>query len=370
MLLLLAAPLVCLQAAVNAGADDPRWAHRWNGFRMAEDARGRLSGDPENPQAGLRMAPGAAKLARGAYAREPLASDAVFVLALAQAPLSQDYEASAGAEQGARLDKRNALLQLLMIADAASREDFPALFDHADILAATHPGLGNAVLAPLFDKLGNPEVVPIVADALAHSPRWAATFRRYVPKDEAALRNYLALRRQAGFRERWDSDAQLVAALTQKGLFREAFATWREIEGADADRFGFVTGDSFAPIGWQLVVRGDRVAHIADDGTMTVSVERGAGGELARQLLQLAPGRYRLETRIASTDADPPLWVALPCASAPDAPRQPLKAHVEFTVGEGGCPAHWLILGASALESRHGVEAKLARWRFTRGEQE
>jgi hypothetical protein len=83
-------------------------------------------------------------------------------------------------------------------------------------------------------------------------------------------------------------------------------------------------------------------------------------------LLELPPGRYRLETHIASADADPALWVALSCASARDARQQPLKAQVEFTVGEGGCPAYWLIVGASALESRHGVEATLGGWRFSR----
>ena len=49
VLLLAAAPVAFLQALVNSGGDAPRWARDWNGFRMADDARGRLSGDPENP---------------------------------------------------------------------------------------------------------------------------------------------------------------------------------------------------------------------------------------------------------------------------------------------------------------------------------
>ncbi|HTM95449.1 MAG TPA: hypothetical protein VL100_06505 [Croceibacterium sp.] len=366
MLLLAAAPFAFLQAMVNSGADAPRWARDWNGFRMADDARRRLSGDPENPQGGLTMGAGAPALARAAYAREPLASDAVFVLALAQSPLGAEYQAGPTATLGAAIDKRNALLELLLIADAARRQDFQAMFGYADVLAAAHPTLARSVLAPLFDRLGDPAAMPIVATALANKARWAGAFKSYVPRDEAALRNYLALRRQAPAGDHWESDEKLVGALVDRRMYEEAFATWRSLAGAAGNQFGFVSDDHFAPIGWRLVVRGDRVARIGDDGTMTLSVERGAGGELARQLLDLPAGRYRLETSIASTDSEPPLWVELRCANAKDAPRQPLKAHVEFTVDEGGCPAYWLTIGASALESRHGVEATLGRWQFSR----
>jgi hypothetical protein len=180
------------------------------------------------------------------------------------------------------------------------------------------------------------------------------------------LRNYLVLRRQAPAGARWESDEKLVGALVARRMYKEAFEIWRLVADAGSNRFGFVADSRFAPIGWQLVTRGDRVARIGEDGTMAIAVDRGTAGELARQLLELAPGRYRLETRITSADADPPLWVALVCASAKGAPRRPLAAQVEFTVGQGGCPAYWLIIGASALESRHGVEATLGGWRFSR----
>lgn len=365
--LILAAPVVSLQAAVNSGAPVAGWARAWSGFRLAEEARGRLAGDPDDPAAGLTIGPGAAELARAAYVREPLASQATFVLALAEAPLTEDYRAGPVARQGAALDKRNPLLQLLLIADAAGREDYRAMFGHADVLAAAHPTMARTVLAPVFERLGDPATVPIVAAALTEEPRWAAAFRRYVPRDEAALRNYLALRREAGFDERWDSDEGLVGALADGGLFDEAFAMWRGFAGAQADRYGFVADAGFAPIGWRLVEQGDRIARIGEDGAMTVSVERGGGGELARQLLQLPPGRYRLEARITSDQSDPPLWVALRCADpAGTAERRPLAARAEFTVSAAGCPAHWLIVGASALESRHRVEATLGGWRFSR----
>ena len=366
VLLLAATPVAFLQALVNSGGDAPRWARDWNGFRMADDARGRLSGDPENPQKGLTMGAGAPALARAAYAREPLASDAVFVLALAQSPLDQEYRAGPTARLGAEIDKRNALLELLLIADAARRQDFPAMFGYADVLAAAHPTLARSVLAPLFDRLGDPAAMPIVATALANNARWAGAFKSYVPRDEAALRNYLTLRHQAPAGERWESDEKLVGALVDHRMYEEAFATWRSLADADGNQFGFVTDDHFAPIGWRLVVRGDRVARIGDDGTMTLSVDRGAGGELARQLLDLPAGRYRLEAKIASPDAEPPLWVELRCATAKNAPRQPLTAQAEFTVNEAGCPAYWLTIGASALESRHGVEATLSGWRFSK----
>lgn len=364
--LLLAAPAVAIQAAVNAGADMPRWARAWNGFRLAEEARGRLTGDAAAPEAGLTLGPGAAELARAAYAREPLASQATFVLALAESPLTEAYRAGPVARLGAALDKRNALLQLLLIADAAGRRDYPGMFAHADLLAAAHPALAGGVLAPVFERLGDPATVPLVEAALRGNPRWAPAFRANVPQDPAALRAYLALRARAGWKTRWESDDKLVATLADRGFNREAFATWRGLSGATADAFGFAAGPESAPIGWRTVEQGDRVARIDDDGAMFVSVERGAGGELARRLLELPPGRYRLETRIASDQADVPLRVGLQCAApAGQIVRQPLAAEVELTVAET-CPAHWLILEASALDSRHRIEATLDGWRLSR----
>lgn len=366
--LLFAAPIVSLQAAVNSGAPVPGWARAWSGFRLAQEARGRLLGDPRDPAAGLTLGPGAADLARAAYGREPLASEATFVLALAESPLTDEYRAGDTARLGVALDKRNALLQLLLIADAARREDYPAMFAHADVLAAAHPVLSRQVLAPVFDRLGDPAAVPIVAAALAEDPRWAPAFRDIVPQGEAALRNYLALRTQAGWDQRWESDERLIAALADAGLYREAFGAWRGIAGSDADSFGFTADASFAPIGWRTVEQGDRIARIGEGGAMFVSVERGAGGELARRLLQLPAGRYRLETQIAATTGDPPLWVALQCADparAGQLVRQPLGERTELVASAAGCPAYWLVVGASALESRHRVEATLDRWRFT-----
>lgn len=364
--LILAAPLVCLQAAANAGMPVPQWVRAWNGFRLADDARERLSGDARNPQAGVAAGPGALELARAAYAREPLASNALFVLALAQVPLTEDYRAGPIAREGVLLDKRSALLQLLMITDAATRRDYPELFAHADLLAAAHPDLAEAVLAPLFARLGDPAVVPIVAAALADDPRWAPAFKRHVPDTDAALTNYAALRRQTGVGERWESDEKLVAAFADKGRYDEAFGLWRSLEGANADAYGFFADARFAPIGWRLTERGERSARILADGTMTVRVERGAGGELARRLLQLPPGRYRLEVGIAANERDP-LLVTLHCARrASNAARRPLTARTEFTVGDVRCPAYWLILDGSALDRRHGIDATLSGWRFTR----
>jgi hypothetical protein len=362
--LLLAAPFAYFQAAANAGMDAPQWARSWNGFRLADEALGRLAGDPQKPEAGLALGPGAAALARAAYAREPMATDALFVLELARTPLAENYRAGPIAKQGAALDKRNGLLQLLMIADAAGRENFPDLFAHADLLAAAHPNLADAVAAPLFERLGDPAAMPLIADALAREPRWAGAFKRTVPSGDAALRNYLALRRKAG--ERWESDGWLIEALANRGMYRDAIALWRQIAGPDADRFGFATNAEYAPVGWRFAESGDGAARIGEDGAMFVWMQRGADGELARQLLELPPGRYVLETKIESRDADPPLTVAQQCAgSSPEAAR-PLTERTEFVVGDAGCEAHWLVLGATALDSRRDLEATLSGWRLSK----
>jgi hypothetical protein len=363
--LLLAAPFAFFQAAANAGIDAPSWARAWNGFRLADEALGRLSGDPQNPEAGLTLGPGAAALARAAYRREPMATDALFVLELAQSSLDEDYRAGPIATQGAVLDKRNGLLQLLMIADAAGRENFADLFTHADLLSAAHPNLADAVAAPLFERLGDPAAMPLIGEALARNPRWAGAFKRTVPTGDAALRNYLALRREAG--EPWESDGWLVRVLANKGMYRDAIGLWREIAGPSADRFAFSTGAEYAPVGWQLAESGDGAARIGEDGAMFAWMERGADGELARQLLELPPGRYLLEVNIEAREAaPPPLTIALQCAGASAASRRPLTERTEFVVGDAGCAAYWLILGASAHDSRRDVETTLSGWRLSK----
>ena len=133
----------------------------------------------------------------------------------------------------------------------------------------------------------------------------------------------------------------------------------------------FESGDpGFPPFDWHYVSEGGlgafREAREGAPGTaaLTLSASTGRNGEVARQLLILAPGRYRLSALAGDVGSDEMSrpQVAVLCAvrggqdsmraSLPAAESRPGRMQQGFTVPSGGCPAQWLsIVARSDLQT-------------------
>lgn len=152
----------------------------------------------------------------------------------------------------------------------------------------------------------------------------------------------------------------LLGRLIAAGNVERAYQLWRSatrLPGADTSKgiydAAFAGAPGAPPFNWELTSDSEGVAERAH-GTLQVDYYGRAERMLARQLLILKPGAYRLQMRaegaakgqgtklvwsVACTDGKTPL-VQLPLTEVASAPR---RLAASFTV-PAGCRAQWLRL--------------------------
>ncbi len=116
----------------------------------------------------------------------------------------------------------------------------------------------------------------------------------------------------------------------------------------------FSQQNSVAPFDWELEAGGFvnvGVTGLGEDTRLEMASVRGDGGQAARQLLQLAPGRYRISARIGPIEGydEVSVSIALACTNGLEISGFELKADRAQDLGgafrvPGGCPAQWLAI--------------------------
>jgi hypothetical protein len=164
-------------------------------------------------------------------------------------------------------------------------------------------------------------------------------------------------------------DRKLTARLADAGRFALA----RRLDEAFGGREPAATvadgtfGDARAryPFGWGLTDRGELGATRSTEAgraALAYHANPGESGQVAAQLLMLAPGSYLLASQSAVAPADrPPLWT-LSCAGSARliatlelADDSPNAADTTFSVPQN-CPAQWLVLNLRpALVAQSGA---------------
>lgn len=353
-------PLLLLQGLANAGYPlGP--AQAWNGFNTARVAMTRLEVTQDEAEITLRVDQDGAEVARRAFAREPLASDALFVLAVDARSDGRNEEGSALIESAYKLDKRNRNIGVLQLQDAAAQQDFPETFAVLDRLSRTYPTLTRQFVQPLVGAVTDPTAIEVLEDAIAADPVWAPAFWDGVLPDPDIASGMLELRERTAVGTDAESDAALLAALVEAGLYDGAFRFWSESSGADVAATGFLAGNDEPPFGWELTTTGVRSMSWRGNGEYEVFVERDTQGQLARQLVKLAPGRYRVTAAIEPENEAPNFAARLQCVTS-DTPgeEQALSEPVVFNIGTDDCPSHWLIIEGSAWERRLSMRAQIS----------
>ena len=364
---LLLAPVLALQAQVNAGGRAPAWALHWNGFRLADLARSQFAFGLQEGTFSLAVPPETQSLAREAFAREPFASDALPALAYADSTLADSQQAQI-LGLAHRLDQRNLIVGLDVLQRALARDDLPEAQRLIDQLARIRPEVASDLVRTLVDA-GS---VPFWAEILRRNPPLAEQFWRSVPRKDPQLANFVALRQLLSPPANEANDARLIQALVGVGRYSDAMRLWGEATGNRDSATGFSNTARFAPIDWQLARRGSAYAGLAADGALEVFVDSGATGELARQLVALAPGRYRWSGTVTLDQGSGRIDARLQCApDAPDAARwsrQPAGAPAYWQVPPGACRYAWLVIEGSAWDSPVPLRATIRAPSFARAE--
>lgn len=371
LIALVLAPALLLQGLANDPLRDtlaiPLGSVRsWNGFRMAQLSLGYMTSSEQGANLRMSVQPEGVTLARQAFAREPLAANALFVLAVWKRSQGDIAAMQAIVNDALKLDKRNRNIGALQLEQAALSGRVSKTFSIIDRMAITHPDLTGQFVKPLIASLADGESIPVLARALRRNPVWARAFWKQVPDKPAILANFYALRQMAGNGATPASDGALLQRLVSDGLYDRAFSFWKTIGGKADNASDYVPDTSFPPFGWDLTSNAERAMTAHGNGVFNVYTQGGTGGELARQLLQLQPGKYQFSTTVSPRSSAANVQVVLQCVNAKDALVRPqaLDKAASWTVDSVSCPAWWLILQSDAYDDSAPLQATLSAMQF------
>jgi hypothetical protein len=273
-----------------------------------------------------------------------------------------------------RLSRRDLVTQIWLAEFNLRRGDIPAVLGHLDVALRTSEA-GEESLFPLLVAVSSDRRL---ADALARRmrarPNWAEPFGNYLLGGQVppAISAYI-------FENALDSknadDLKLIESLMQ----RLADAGETGLLGEVADHFklapkgstpvtngGFESTAGLRPFTWSLT--GDTDLWAAPElgprggNVLALNASSGQSGDLARQLVQLRPGRYRLSADVGNVpdeiylrptltvrcaDGDRAQLVTLkPASEGPNAQRM----GTTFVVPQG-CSLQWLAVSMSGTDS-------------------
>ncbi|KLE35687.1 hypothetical protein [Aurantiacibacter luteus] len=361
---LLCAPVLALQALANTR--ELPGPLGWNGFWQASIARQFVTVAIEDERPVMAIRPGGVEMARAAYAREPFATDALFLLASAMQVEGRSDEAARVLAAGLTLDKRSQYLGAMEIQAAVAASDYERALGAIDRLARVRPMMTGDFVGAFATVLGQEGAEPVVLQALENKPVWAVPFWLQVPTDPGTLARFYNLRLLTDEGTSANSDARLMTALAAAGMHQQVFELWdRAGKGAD-NPTGFVQTGGENAFGWQAPPGQTGNFSQRGEGRFRLYVDAGQEVELARQLVRLAPGSYRFEAQVDPASDAEAVSVKLQCAAAPDgagAQEHTLAQFADFTASSG-CRFYWLILTGDAFENRSALQATVSAIRF------
>lgn len=362
--LLSLAPVLLFQGQANAYLPSGPFLTS-NGFNLAELARAGLRVRQANGTTTVGVEPGALAIARRAFVNEPLATNALFVLAVDERAQGTGENAQDLLEGAVALDKRNRFLGALQMEQFSRTGDFASTFTLLDRLALVYPELTAEFVQPLVLSLRQDDALDVIAEALEREPVWANSFWSAAPGDAELVGRMLALRQRTSIGTDEASDSALMAGLAAAGRFDDAFAFRDSLRNGAPGGTGFVPVGSAGPFGWKTEARGERTLSQRGDTGYEVFVQQGTNGELGRQLLRLAPGRYTFTAAITPISSANDLTVRLQCATVESmtTPSQSLAEPVNFAV-PGTCRTWWLILSGNAWAVSGGLRSTIADMQF------
>ena len=305
--------------------------------------------------------------ALAAFRRAPL-SEVPLLIAARQA-VNADDSAAAGPliAAAARRNPRSRYALLLQLDQQvrAGRTDEAAAT--MAVLTRSFPDAGPLLTAQLALMAANPDSRDAVRHVMSLDPRLATRVLEELARQGAEPDVILELASTARDRgsetPRWQQ--LLLDRLVERGEVARARAVWQRLSGAELPQGGIYDA-AFAglpgppPFNWQLETSGDGIAERSGEGLHLEYYGR-RDATLARQLLALAPGRYRLsftaEGRAQAEDGR----IAFTVSCHPGAPtglEVPITGvdsgseqfSAEFTVPSTGCPGQWLRLQGRVSE--------------------
>lgn len=314
-----------------------------------------------------------ATIARGADPSDPgvqtlvdaaLARDATLPTAIELRAVALGMKGDAGREArlfelSSAISRRSLPTRLWLIQRSVDRGDVGGALQDFDVALRTSAAAPPLFFPVLAGATTDPTLIGPIAKMLDRPSDWRLMFLNYAVRQNATGIAGVVLRmHDRGFVRANGVDRTLLARFVElrsfalAGQIRDAFSGGRRPSlVADGE---FAETSQGYPFGWQFTDRGDVGAErgvVGGRPVLSYRAEPGRGGQVASQLLLLAPGKYRLTTTAASTAGDAPPYWTLTCGERGGAALARLDVlaqdrgtnGVDFTV-PSDCAGQWLTL--------------------------
>lgn len=357
LILLIGALAIRHSIGLALAAKNPATALRVDGENAVVQAEAALAlvqgeGDPAN------------RTKARALALSALRRDAGNVDALAALGMSSDSpdQVTAAFTASERLSRRNLLTRLWLIENAVAKGDVPTVLRHYDIALRTSRTAPGILFPVLVNATSDDALLPEIARTLAKRPMWGGLYLQQLAQsgpDRSRVASLFARLKRQGIDTGAAADAALYDRLLEAQLFDEAWSVYAAgHRGVRQDR---IRDPHFAqqvanptPFDWQLSdnefvnARTEQVSP--DKGQLVFTTSAGEGGDVARQMLVLPTGTYRVDVavnRIESPEDATPYLRVVCVPSGGELLRRPLAlqgvSSAVLTV-PGGCRAQLLSL--------------------------
>lgn len=327
----------------------------------------------------------AEQLAHRAFDRDPTSVAAVRTLGFVQDVRGNRKGAAKALRQALALNRRDLLTHLWLIEDDVQRGDTIGALQHYDMALRTSAAAHPILMPILIEASSDPGIRGPLIKFLVKKPAWASTFIREIiakakPVDAAVDLQQRLARAGAPFSAQQDED------LAVRLVAEERFGVAAQLLKRHANPSTIVDGgfDFRKPpsvFSWTLQsnyslgASDDVGISNQADHLLSIFSAPGQGGEVARQLLILQPGRYRISSIANGLTTVPPdqaRWLVT-CAGRNGRDVATLNllggsgsqaAAGEFGVPESGCPAQWLTLILKAPADT-GIQAQVEKVEIT-----
>ena len=360
-------------ASATFGSDG-RTAMKWNAWDARSMARRAIEIAQTNATP-TEMATGRA-LATSAIRRDPTIADsysAIGLIADRQGDASTARKAFLFAN---RISKRNLTAHLWLIQDAVTRDDSYDALEHFD-LALRSSDLAAPILFPVLVRATEePRLIGPIVTVLRRQPDWARWYMGTLINTGTATDNILKMLDMLRhspiiappslYR---DYAKRLVVQQDYRAAL-SAYALALPFGKAPLVRNGDFRhpAEDVEPFGWVFTNETGFVAEIAqreeaNGQALVITANADAGGTIARQLLVLPPGVYRLAGSWSGqpNDAEPLSWRLICAGQTTDTARAPFMPNgtiaVRFVIPPKNCPAQALELAVAPSRNGNGKSA-------------
>ena len=322
----------------------------------------------------------AEELAKQALARDPTAASAVRILAIAAAIDGRESDARRFLALSESLSRRDIQTQLMLIEDAVQHNRVDEAVHHYDIALRTSREIRGLLFPVLVQATSQPEVARVLTATLTAKPDWSDAFVDVISRsasDIGSAAAFLAASAQAGAHLPPPAVAILVGRLVDHKQFGAAWrlylASYPARHQALRDRYFAQANQIVSPTWFDWVLypiegHAPQVIELPAGTRLRVEAPNGAAGNVARQLLMLVPGRYRIDAQLFNRATDSgAVTIGLTCATngkvlgvmalpSADVAGRTMSFN---TAVPTDCEAQWLDINADGQDAIAGAKADI-----------